>query len=103
MNITKTTTSTGMEIEQAQVEIALGGVTKLVTIERYSEGHCWFMANEKVVVRFRTGTKEHIAGRATVSNKTGSWKIFVQGFRNRNSCFPVRWADNDEQGSGWNK
>lgn len=101
MEIKTITKPSGLQVQQAQVEIALGGVTKLVTIERYSDEHCWSLASQNVVVRFSTGKKEHVVGGAVASNKTGTWRISVQGFRNRNNCYPVRWANENEQGSGW--
>lgn len=89
-------------IQRATVEATLRGVTRAVTVERLSDSHVWHATDAAVVVRFPTGSKEHIAARPCIIKHCGKWVVSVQGFRNRNTCTPIRWADEATVGSGWN-
>ena len=89
-------------VQQATVEATLGGVTRAVLVERLSDSHVWHTADTSVVVRFPTGSKEHVVRFAGIVQRGGKWVVSVQGFRNRNTCTPIRWADEATVGSGWN-
>ena len=89
-------------VQRATVEVSLGGVTRPVLVERFSESHVWHAVDAAAVVRFPTGNKEHIARRPCIIQRGNKWIVSVQGFRNRNTCAPIRWATEGEAGSGWN-
>lgn len=90
------------------IEVEVGGVKRLVRADRHSPDHVWHASEDFVVVRFPTGTKEHIARAALVRRSGGRWEAVVHGFRNRNTCYVVRWAKAEDEagggdkGSGWN-
>jgi hypothetical protein len=89
-------------VQQATVEVTLGRDTRAVQIERLSDSHVWHTVDAKVVVRFPTGSKEHVARHVCIIQRGDKWIVSVQGFRNRNTCTPIRWADDATVGSGWN-
>lgn len=90
-------------VQQATVEVTLGRCARAVRIERLSDSHVWHAIDAGVVVRFPTGSKEHIANSPCIIQRGDKWIVSVQGFRNRNTCTPIRWADEQEAGSGWNR
>lgn len=91
-----------LEVEKATINVKLGGVVKAVQVERYSPGHCWNIVSHRVVVRFKTGNKEHVVP-ASLVRKGDVYGVSVQGFRNANTCQVVRWATDEDNGSGWTK
>lgn len=101
------TDSNGIEqsytVQQATVEAMLGGVTRAVRIERLSDNHVWHTADTSVVVRFPTGSKEHVVRFAGIVQRGGKWVVSMQSLRNRNRCTPIRWADDATVGSCWNR
>lgn len=90
-------------VQQATVEATLGGVTRAVRVERLSDSHVWHAVSDEVVVRFPTGSKEHVCRHACIIQRGSKWVVSVQGFRNRNTCTPIRWAADAEVGSGWSR
>lgn len=101
--ITKGTTSWGTEVEKTTITVNVGGVSREVPCWRYSPSHCWYAENgNEVVVRFPTGTKEHTHTPA-IKRQGSRWIAEVSGYRNRNTCYVVRWATQGDTGSGWQK
>lgn len=88
--------------QRSEVEVALGGNVRSIEVERLTENHVWHATTATVVVRFPTGSKEHVVRRPSIIQRGSKWVVAVQGFRNRNTCTPVRWADDGDIGSGWN-
>jgi hypothetical protein len=94
----------GMPMQRTTLTVTINGVTREVEVERFSPHHCWgpVSVRDFVVVRFPTGSKEHVQcptfGRANGNSK---WVASVQGFRNANRCYVVRWATEQDRGSGW--
>lgn len=91
-----------MEVEKATINVKVAGVVKAVQVERYSSGHCWNITSDKVVVRFKTGSKEHVVN-ASLVRSGDFYGVSVQGFRNANTCRIVRWATAEDIGSGWTR
>lgn len=89
-----------MNNETKQVQIQLGRETRTVSIERLSEGHCWF-AQTSVICKFPSGSKLHTIHRPQVVERAGRWVCPVQSFRNRNCAHPVAFADVVAGDSGW--
>lgn len=87
--------------QQATVNVSVGGVVRTVLVERWSPDHCWTLLNAPVIVRFPTGTKEHRIGGAGLVRRGDSFAVAVHGFRNCNRCRVVRWATDNDKGSGW--
>lgn len=91
------------------IEVEVGGVKRSVRAERFSADHVWHAREDAVVVRFPTGSKEHLATASLVRRSNGRWEAVVHGFRNRNTCYVVRWATaadaetRGDEGSGWNR
>jgi len=92
-------------VEQTEAEITVGGVTKTVVLQRLSPSHNWLPATDRpihaVVVRFPTGSKEHLIGCYVAHQRGGRWCLSASGFRNSNRMSVVRWAEATDTGSGW--
>jgi hypothetical protein len=101
--ITKGTTSWGTEVEKTTITVSVGGVSRDVPCWRHSPDHVWIAeTGHEVVVRFPTGTKEHVKT-PSIHRRGLGWVAAVQGYRNRNACYPIRWATDADRGSGWQK
>lgn len=83
---------------ELDVAISLGGETRTVRIERFTERHCWFAKDAAVTCRFRTGTKLHRVLLPQVVERGGTWFFPHQTVANRH-CYPIAW--NDGERSGW--
>lgn len=83
---------------QKTVEIMLGGTTKTVLIQTVGNGK--WTTNEPILVKYRTGSKNHLVNRSYVAERNGKWVLTMQLFRNTHVT-PVQWA-NQSKGSGWN-
>jgi len=92
-------------VEQTEAEITVGSVTKTVALQRLSPSHNWLPATDRpihaVVVRFPTGSKEHLIGCYVAYQRGGRWCLSASGFRNSNRMSVVRWAEPTDTGSGW--
>jgi hypothetical protein len=94
-------------VEQAEIEVTIGGVTKTVVIERLSPSHNWLLAigfpRHEIIVRFPTGSKEHKVCNYYAHQRNGKWVLSASGFRNSNRMTVVRWAEDSDTGSGWTR
>jgi hypothetical protein len=94
-------------IERATILVRAGHTApELVNVYRSvhptASRKCWDVVGRRVVVRFRTGTKEHLTNcQAIVA--PGGWVAQVSGFRNANTCSVVRWEKPGDAGSEWNR
>lgn len=91
----------GMPMQRTTLTVKINGETREVEAERYSPNHCWTAVSDFVVVRFPTGTKEHVKCPVFCRPFGREWVATVQGFRNANRCYVVRWANEQDKGSGW--
>jgi hypothetical protein len=86
-------------IQQATVPVTVGGETREILVQRLSPSHLWDAVRDEVVVRFRTGKKEHVV-LPGIYQRGSKFVAEVHGFRNRTCCV-TRWAKEGEAGSGW--
>jgi len=96
------------KIQQATVPVTVGGETRNVLVDRLWYGspdrhsRYWHVVGAWVVVRFRTGKKDHITSPHVYWDDARKQWIVDVNFRNNRPCQAVRWATEDDKGSGWN-